>query len=145
MNTKASGDIGEQIAAEYLKEQGYEILERNAKYLDCEVDIICSARLDEEGNPVKTGLFKRIMGKEAGEFCLIFVEVKTRYGNEYGRGAEAVTPYKAGRYVLAAQNYCQIKGVVGKNVRFDVIEINDGELNHIRSAYAVDYAKFYRR
>ena len=53
--TKIRGDIGENIAAEYLKGLGYEIMERNYRTELGEIDIIA-----------------------AGEGYLIFVEVKTR-------------------------------------------------------------------
>lgn len=40
MNKKAAGNIGEQIAVEYLQRKGYTVLERNVKYAGVEVDII---------------------------------------------------------------------------------------------------------
>ena len=39
-NTKAVGNIGEELAARYLEKRGYVMLERNAEYAGCEVDII---------------------------------------------------------------------------------------------------------
>ena len=65
--TKIRGDIGENIAAEYLKGLGYEIMERNYRTELGEIDIIA-----------------------AGEGYLIFVEVKTRLNENHGYGADAV-------------------------------------------------------
>ena len=40
LNTKAIGDIGEEIAVLHLIHKGYKILERNAEYSGVEIDII---------------------------------------------------------------------------------------------------------
>lgn len=62
--------MGEEIASEYLLKQGYKILQRNFRAKQYgEVDIVCHSP----------------SGKE-----LVFVEVKTRVGNEFGRPEEAV-------------------------------------------------------
>ncbi len=149
MNTRATGNIGEQLAAEYLEKQGYKILERNAVYGDCEVDIICEGRLDDNGNIVKESgaenffrrLFKR---KRRGDRTLIFCEVKSRASDAYGSGAEAVTPYKAGRYIKAAKGYQSAHGSVGCPTRFDIIEISSDEVHHIPNAFNENDAKYPR-
>lgn len=151
MNTRATGAIGEQIAAEYLESVGFKILERNAKYVDCEVDIICEARLDDFGNVIKETSFDKLRRalklkpSKKGELVTVFCEVKTRSGDSFGTGAEAVTPYKAGRYTVAAKQYMQSRGIYGNAVRFDIIEVGqDGEVNHIHNAFGVNEVKFPR-
>ncbi len=42
-NTTLIGNIGEQLACDYLTDKGYRILERNAKICGAEIDIICEA------------------------------------------------------------------------------------------------------
>jgi len=60
LETKQLGALGEKIAEEYLKKQGYKILDKNFRYRRYgEIDIIA---------------------KKAG--CLNFVEVKTRFINQ---------------------------------------------------------------
>ncbi len=140
MNTKASGNIGEQLAAEYLEKQGYRILERNAVYGGCEADIICEAYVDEKGCPIQQRKVGRIMGHifkktPKGVRTLVFCEVKARESDAYGSGAEAVTPYKAGRYVKAAKSYQSAHGSVGCPTRFDIIEISSDEVHHIIDAF----------
>ncbi len=150
-NTKSVGDIGEQLAAEYLQSAGYRILERNAVFADCEVDIICECLVDSFGNIIKPSArtdFLNKLGKGSkptGQKLLVFCEVKTRYGKEYGTGAEAVTPYKMGRYVTAAKLYCLKHRCSGRQIRFDVIEIGDDGLNHIENAFTESDAKYPRR
>jgi len=150
MNTKRVGDMGEQLAAEYLERAGYKILERNVSYADCEVDIICECVIDDFGNilpSARNNFFNKFgSGKRPqGNRLLVFCEVKTRYGTEYGTGAEAVTPYKMGRYVTAAKLYCLKHRCSGCQVRFDVIDIGDDGLNHIENAFTESDAKYRRR
>lgn len=149
MNTKASGDIGEQLAAEYLEKQGYRILERNAVYGGCEADIICEAYVDEQGRPIKQNGVGRILGhvfkkSSEGVRTLVFCEVKARESDAYGCGAEAVTPYKAGRYIMAAKSYQSAHGSVGCPTRFDIIEISSDEVHHIIDAFDENDAKYPR-
>lgn len=150
MNTKATGNIGEQRAAEYLQKHGYRIVERNAVYGDCEVDIIAEAYLDDEGKPVResklrTFLERAFKRKRKGERTLVFCEVKTRYGDSFGTGAEAVDKYKAGRYIVAAKTYQAAHGCVGGRVRFDIIEVGEDKINHIADAFNENDAKYSRR
>ena len=124
-NTTLVGNIGEDIAAEYLKANGYRIIERNAKICGVEIDIICEA-----GDKIRT---------------VVFCEVKTRRDDEYGSAAEAVTPYKVGRYVTAAKAYMARKANVNRDLRFDIIEVGDDGVDHIEAAFDEGDAKYPRR
>lgn len=72
MNNREFGAKGEALACEYLKKNGYEILERN-KYFSkfCEVDIIAKYKNK-----------------------IVFIEVKTRKSNAFGTPFEAITKTK---------------------------------------------------
>lgn len=156
-STKATGDIGEQLAAEYLQNAGYTIIERNVSLAGNEVDIIAEAYLDDEGRPIKqktdiifaikTLLHKTKFGEEQkhkGERTVIFCEVKRRQTEQFGSGAEAVTPYKMGRYVTAAKQYLAAKGLCNCAVRFDVIEVGYDDVHHIVGAFVENDAKYPR-
>lgn len=155
MNTRFAGDVGEKIAADYLEKEGYKILEHNAKYCDCEVDLICECYTDENGNLIrrnaknafveKVHKLLKIQPLKRGERTIVFVEVKTRYGSEFGSAEEAVTAYKAGRYVTAAKSYLSQKRISGTNVRFDIIAIDDEGIRHIENAFCVSDAKYPRK
>ena len=67
MNTKKFGDSGEAFAAEYLAGKGFSILERNYRTPMGEIDLIA-----RDGR------------------VLVFIEVKTRKTERYGRPALAV-------------------------------------------------------
>jgi len=86
------GKIGEEMALSYLKEKGYQLLEKNFYCRWGEIDLI----------------FKK-------EDKIIFVEVKTRVGDKKGKPYEAVNFYKikdlkrAINFYLLTKNYFQYK------------------------------------
>ena len=112
MNTKILGNAGEVIAQEYLKKNKYKILETNFRCKFGEIDIIATK------NDV-----------------IIFVEVKSKSSKKYGLPREMVTVYKQNKIKLVASYYLQINNAFNKNCRFDVIEILDGQINHIEYAF----------
>jgi len=120
MNTKKFGDYGEEIAVEYLKKRGYRILERNFKACGSEADIVCE-------------LIKSDEISQAG--AIIFVEVKKRSTERFGLPSEAVGNAKRRQYIKAANAYIVFRRKVNTDIRFDVIEITDSEINHIKAAF----------
>jgi len=79
-NNKTIGKLGEDLAAKYLQKQGYEILARNWGNKWGEIDIICrdhprGARMRSPG-------------------VIVFVEVKTKVGRQFGAPYEMVNPRK---------------------------------------------------
>lgn len=110
---KVLGKSGEIKAEKFLKEQGYKILDKNYKTLIGEIDIIAE---DKSG--------------------LVFVEVKTRLSDKFGRPSEAVNKEKREKYFKVAKEYLvKNYGTTDVNCRFDVIEIENGEINHITGAF----------
>lgn len=79
---KKLGDWGESMAAERLAAEGYEIVERNWRCKQGEIDIIAWAGLQ-----------------------LVFVEVKTRRGQAMGSPEEGLTRRKAERLIQLATIY----------------------------------------
>ncbi len=110
-HNKMLGARGENRAVRYLKRSGYKILERGYKSPFGEVDII--ARKAD---------------------AVAFVEVKTRLTDGYGAPNEAVDARRRARYIKAAEYYFGGR-VIGVTVRFDIIEILRGEINHIENAF----------
>jgi putative endonuclease len=76
------GKWGEQIAAEYLQQKGYEILDKNARTPFGEIDLV--ARL---------------------EALTVFVEVKARTTRSFGLPEEAITPRKLTHMLACAEHY----------------------------------------
>lgn len=109
---KLYGKIGENKAVKYLKKQGYSVLERNYRARFGEIDVIA-----EDGG------------------VLVFIEVKSRSGDGFGAPAEAVDAQKRKRYALAAAEYLQKNAVEERECRFDVVEVKNGAINHIKDAF----------
>ena len=107
------GFRGESAAVKYLKKQGYKIEARNFRCPYGEVDIIA--------------------GK--GEY-LAFIEVKTRTGDSFGRPNEAVRSDRQRRYINCARFYFAGR-TIDRIVRFDIIEVMHGSINHIENAFTV--------
>jgi putative endonuclease len=114
-----SGEAGEDLACDYLRARGYQILERNFRCRSGEVDIVA-----------REGL------------ATVFVEVKDRRGGSHGEGFEAVTFGKRRRLIRAARLYAASKGVSEQPIRFDVVSIDraDGRsrVRHDLNAFDVD-------
>jgi putative endonuclease len=70
--------------------------------------------------------------------ALVFVEVKTRSKDDFGKPEEAVDTEKQVRLIRAAGEYIHRRGVAWKDVRFDVVSVLCGEppaLTHIQDAF----------
>ena len=111
---KLLGRIGEKKANEYLKKKGYTIVDLNYKTRVGEIDIIA----------------------KDGEYT-VFVEVKTRSGDGYGAPSEAVDKRKREKYFKVASEYLLRNGLNDTACRFDVIEIEDGQINHLIDAFCM--------
>lgn len=116
MNDK--GRLGEEKAAEYLKEKGCLIIEKNYHSRYGEIDLIC--RKDS---------------------YLLFVEVKERKKNSLVNPLEAVTLQKQKKLIITAQQYVlQHKEISLLQPRFDVVAVSeeyDGTFSflHIENAF----------
>ena len=95
------GRRGEKLAAVYLKSRGYTVLHRNFRALGGgEVDLVC----------------------RQGDF-FVFVEVKTRRSETFGRPYEAVDCVK--QRLIAKGAHAWMRRLEDENVyyRFDIVEV----------------------
>ena len=106
------GVSGEVQAKEYLIKKKYKILACNYTTKLGEIDIIAK--------------YKNVV---------VFVEVKSRNSVKYGLPREAVTTHKQVKIKQVATQYLVSNQLLDSNVRFDVIDILDGELTHIENAF----------
>ena len=111
------GEKGECLAAEYLTEQGYEVVARNFRTRFGELDIIAQ----------KDGF-------------LALVEVKLRKNARYGAACEAVDLAKQRRLIFAAEEWLS-NHPIALQPRFDVIEVylpDDADtplIHHLENAF----------
>lgn len=103
---KELGKIGEKVAEEFLKSQGYKILDTNFRCRLGEIDIIA---VDNE--------------------YIVFIEVKTRRSFLYGFPVESINKKKKNALVKVAQTYLNLKNLKDIDVRFDIVEVIIGEDN----------------
>ena len=112
-----NGKTGEDIASEYLKQQGFSIIERNFHSQQGEIDIIAQ---DKD--------------------CLVFAEVKNYSFKSYGSPVGAVRKSKKQSIIHAAQTYLYKKNIRNIYARFDVVTIyrkKDGSnvIEHYKNAF----------
>lgn len=110
LNNKETGRLGENIARMFLLENGYSILESNYNTKFGEIDIIAM-----DGKTV------------------VFIEVKTRRGVNYGYPREAVDKYKQLKIKNMAEYYILVKKLANVPVRFDIIEVFLDKDNNAKS------------
>ena len=105
------GERGERAACGFLKERGYEILEKNYKCKIGEIDVIA-----------------RRKGR------LAFIEIKTRTSTQFGTPQEAVNLPKQEKIFKVAQWYMKEKKLVKIPVAFDVVAVlwREGEAPEMR-------------
>ena len=113
MNKRTIGTQFESLAADYLENIGYEILEQNFRSRRGEIDIIA----------------------KDGDY-LVFVEVKYRTNEDSGRPEEHVDRLKQHKITNAAKYYlCKNHLPEDTFCRFDVIGLNDGHIQHFQNAF----------
>lgn len=121
--TKRVGDWGEALTAEYLRAQGWHILESGFACPEGEIDLI-AARGD----------------------TLAFVEVKTRQSAHCGAGREAVDRRKQRKITATAFRYLAQHPELPRKLRFDVADIlapqgvrtERPELRYLENAFVYD-------
>ncbi|HEX4866313.1 MAG TPA: YraN family protein [Acidimicrobiales bacterium] len=106
------GAEGEDQAAAWYRANGYEVLARNWRCRDGELDLV--------------------VGKGA---TLVFAEVKRRRTDRFGIPAEAVTRTKQVRLRRLALRYLQETGTRAAELRFDVVAILGADLEVIQAAF----------
>ena len=113
----AVGRYGENVAARHLAEAGLEILERNWRCAEGEIDIVA---------------------RERG--ALVICEVKTRSSDVCGLPEEAVTRKKADQLRRLALLWLREHPAGGADVRFDVVSVmrcsaGAAVVEHVRGAF----------
>ncbi|MFQ6090387.1 MAG: YraN family protein [Candidatus Bipolaricaulia bacterium] len=108
------GELGEERALEFLKEQGYRIIARNYRWRGGEIDIIA---------------------RDGG--CLSFIEVKMRTDESFSPIEEALTLGKRKRLIRTARHYiARYRPTI--DLRFDVVVIAGSEVRLYKDAFGVD-------
>ena len=110
----AVGQYGEEVAAGYLREAGFAILERNWRCHAGEIDIVA-----------RDGA------------ALVICEVKTRRSDTYGSPAEGITWKKLARLRRLAAIWLHEHDLTPPEVRIDVVAV----IRPSRGAAVVDHVR----
>ena len=109
------GKKGEQLAVNYLIDNGYKIVAKNWRFQKSEIDIIAQK-----------------------ENILASIEVKTRSTKEFGNPQDFVNAKKIKLLVMAMNEYV-IRNDLDVEVRFDIIAItkngNNFEIEHLEDSF----------
>jgi putative endonuclease len=113
----ALGSYGERVAVRVLTEAGLQVLDRNWRCRDGELDVVA-----RDGD------------------ALVFCEVKTRTGVGFGHPAEAVTPAKRARLRRLARAWLAAHEHHAPDLRFDVVGVQvpvsgPARVTHLRNAF----------
>src|SRR3989344_6550689 len=92
--------LGEEIAAKYLLDKGYKIIERNFRKGYGEIDIIA---IDKD--------------------TLVFIEVKTRTSRKFGSPLEQITPYKLKALERTSLFYKKLHPKLPDGLRIDAVSV----------------------
>ncbi len=113
------GASGERIAAHYLEQRGYRIVDRNVRRREGEVDLIAIEPTTE---------------------TLVFIEVKSRRSRRAGAAVESLSTRKQTRLRELAEIYAAEHPDLAPNLRVDLVAIelaSDGSISsieHVESA-----------
>ncbi len=109
---QALGASGEAAAAAWYEANGYEVVDRNWRCRDGELDLVLRrARM------------------------VVFCEVKTRSSVAFGAPVEAVTPVKRRRLRQLAAQWLAQSGPAGAEIRFDVASVMNARVEIIEGAF----------
>jgi len=104
MERRYTGRLGEKLAQDFLKKQGFSIIDTNYRCAEGEIDII--AFQDD---------------------CLVFIEVRAKSSPVFCSPEESVTRAKKRRLITTARHYRQSHDHLPASWRIDFVAV---ELNH---------------
>lgn len=126
MNSHTVGNLGEELAVDFLKENNHIVLKRNYRIRECEIDIVS---IDQNGDK-RFGIDKYV----------VFTEVKYRNDLRCGSPYEFVDYNKQKKIVRAARHFLLTNGYNDDvYVRFDVISIVGEQITWIKNAFDASF------
>ena len=118
------GRLGEGLAADLLKKEGFRIIAKNYRTKLGEIDIIA---------------------RDRDTIC--FIEVKTRNTADFGLPQDAVSAHKQRQIAKAALSFLKEKKLLDSKARFDVVSVvlenNHSKAELIKDAFELDASFTY--
>jgi putative endonuclease len=109
--TRILGNFGEDIAVKILQSKGYKIVQRNYRCKLGELDIIA----------------------EKNDY-LVFIEVKTRWTDKFGKPEEAVDKRKLAKLYRMVEYYLTKTKITNRKIRLEVValDIRENKINDFK-------------
>jgi uncharacterized protein (TIGR00252 family) len=117
MKRRETGILGENLACDFLGKNGYDILERNYRCPNGEIDII--ARQGE---------------------TLVFIEVRTKHGQKFGTPEESIVPAKMEKLRTVAAHYGQNHDNLPASRRIDFVAVQLRKNNSVSRIEIIENA-----
>jgi putative endonuclease len=120
-----AGQLGEKAAKNHLRRHGLKFLTANFRTDRGEIDLVMRDR-----------------------DCLVFVEVKTRASEDWGRPAAAVDQERRYRLTRAGLDYLRLLKNPPVKVRFDIVEVllrdnQKHEVRHLPNSFPMEHPYRY--
>ena len=115
---KTIGNYGENLSLKHLIKNNYKILDTNFRTSYGEIDIVATINN-----------------------IIVFLEIKSRYTDSFGKAIESITYYKQKQIIKLSKYYIHRYNLYNYNVRYDINEVyfnnrnNLYKLNHIIDAF----------
>lgn len=117
MKKRETGALGEKIAAEFLRKNGYNILTKNYRCQEGEIDIIAER-----------------------QETLVFIEVRTKRSWRFGSPEESITQIKKERLKTLAERYGQEHEGLPSNWRIDLVAVEIGQGDRVKRIEIIENA-----
>lgn len=114
-----TGKWGEDVACKYLQMKGYKIYLRNFSCRQGEIDIIAKDKRE-----------------------IVFIEVKTRNNESYGKPVDSVNNIKQKHIYEASRYFAYSNHLENSYIRYDIIEILKKDKYYINHIKNVEIKKF---
>lgn len=144
--------MGEQLAQEYMKKNGYKIVYTNFAMRGFELDIVATLskkiRLKnmkkenkEKIKNAKTAKEKLLLKnnfkniKKTVSDLLVITEVKSRADDRFGKGCECIDLKKRSHLIHGAKFLTQKQEFKNMQVRFDIASVDSGKITYIENSF----------
>ena len=144
--------MGEQLAQEYMKKNGYKIVYTNFAMRGFELDIVATLskkiRLKnmkkenkEKIKNSKTAKEKMLLKnnfkniKKTISDLLVITEVKSRADDRFGKGCECIDLKKRSHLIRGAKFLTQKPEFKNMQVRFDIASVDSGKITYIENSF----------
>lgn len=152
MYNEQTWKMGEQLAQDYMKKQGYKIIYTNFSGTGFELDIVARLPKKVQYKSLKNEYKKKIKNAKTSQNkkilqnnlknlknslsdILVITEVKARADDRFGKGCECIDLKKRQHLIRGAKFLMKKPEFAGMQVRFDVASVDYGKVTYIENSF----------